>query len=99
MVVFTLRQNQSFVVGYFKLFEGYVESPQMPTFVEEKETVSEVIDSLVPNNQAPSLGQPGMPLVTGGAQPPSIVPGQPLRQPPGSPSVQPMLTNPQNPAH
>lgn len=26
---FTLRQNQSFVVGYFKLFEGYIPTPKM----------------------------------------------------------------------
>lgn len=28
-ITFTLRQNQSFAVGYFKLFEGYVSSPTM----------------------------------------------------------------------
>lgn len=29
-VRFTLRQNQSFAVGYFKIFEGFIETPTIP---------------------------------------------------------------------
>jgi len=29
VLTFTLQQNQSFAVGYFKAFEGYVEAPKL----------------------------------------------------------------------
>ena len=31
LVTFTLRTNQSFVVGYFEIFEGFVDSPKLST--------------------------------------------------------------------
>ena len=36
IVTFTLRPNQSFVVGYMNIFEGFVESPKLPALATEK---------------------------------------------------------------
>ncbi len=43
-VTFSLRQNQSFSVGYFKLFEGYMESPTLPAIVASNDPVGDAAD-------------------------------------------------------
>lgn len=61
-VTFTLRQNQSFAVGYFKLFEGYVESPKMdpirPVAITSSDGMSEINPLVLPASQSPSSMPP-----------------------------------------
>lgn len=85
-IVFTLRQNQSFAVGYFSIFEGYVESPKLVAL--QANTVAAQIqpdggpagvDPMDASMVSPPPGQP--PMMNGGLQPPA---GPPSEQPPGA---------------
>lgn len=51
-VVFTLKPNQSFAPGYFKTFEGYIDSPTL--------TALPVVVAGTANAGQPALGQPNV---------------------------------------
>lgn len=57
-VTFTLRQNQSFSLGYFSIFEGYIESPQMIPLTVQTNNPNNI--SLTPDPSG-SPGDPAMP--------------------------------------
>jgi hypothetical protein len=64
-VTFTLRPNQSFSVGYFSVFEGYVDSPKLQPVISNSGGSMDMMSSGVPTagmGQAPfppPSGQPG----------------------------------------
>jgi hypothetical protein len=63
-VIFTLRQNQAFAVGYFKTFEGFVKSPKLdPISVAGSENsmstmITDAVGSLMPSRAPVKPGQP-----------------------------------------
>lgn len=73
VVTFSLKQNQTFTVSYFSIFEGYMEGTKVPVYTG-------VDNNNVVNFDTPPNGTPGMtpPM-------PSAVPGQPVpRMPTGN---------------
>jgi hypothetical protein len=60
-ISFTLRQNQSFAVGYFKMFEGFVDSPTLEPIKQEVAkpvAATSPISGLIPESLRPSLPAP-----------------------------------------
>ena len=85
-VTFTLRQNQSFVVGYFSAFEGFVEAPKLTPITlptSNPDGSVSVPDGSAPENNPNNPGDPNNP----GMQQPNIPggPGNPGMQQPNIP--------------
>ena len=82
-ITFTLRQNQSFAVGYFKLFEGYVASPTMDAMPLANAATDDnvaTISSQPPGNMLPRRVSPSStlaPALPNTRRPPNL--GQPSR--------------------
>ena len=58
MVTFSLRQNQTFAVGYFKTFEGYVDSPKLEPISNANTSSANAMTTMI-NEVAGSIGALG----------------------------------------
>lgn len=110
-ITFTLRQNQSFAVGYFSIFEGYVESPKLSPIVVVNAAPANTLALDVPvdpetgvaqpgmqNQPGMMPGQPGAPSYPGAVHPMGAVPGgAPGAVPGGMPSAVPQSSVPPQP--
>ncbi len=78
-ITFTLRQNQSFAVGYFKLFEGYIDSPTMQPITISPDAVSADGMATITDTAAAAqaVASPAPPMPTRRSRMPSAPAGAP----------------------
>ena len=94
LITFTLRQNQSFAVGYFSVFEGYVDSPKLASLI----AMAPTNDLGVNGPASPVDAVMGMPPGQGAMNPdPSSNPEMPPSNMPSLPPT-PQAPSPPTPA-